>query len=79
MSDTYDRLVKLLVDNFGYEAGEVTAEQTFSDLELDSLALVELTLAVQQEFGIKLSDDDLSSDDTLAQAVKVVQSKPVVA
>ncbi|AJE85319.1 MULTISPECIES: acyl carrier protein [Streptomyces] len=79
MSDTYPRLVQLLVKNFGFETDEVTPEDTFSKLELDSLALVELTLTVQQEFGIELSDDDLGADDTLGQAVKVIESKPVVA
>ncbi|MEV6650782.1 acyl carrier protein [Streptomyces sp. NPDC051219] len=79
MSDTYERLVQLLVKSFGFEAGEVETEHTFSHLELDSLALVELTLHVQQEFGIQLTDDDLSGDDTLAQAVNVIESKLVTA
>jgi acyl carrier protein len=79
MSDTYERLVQLLVDNFGFEAGEVAPEDTFSKLELDSLALVELSLIAQQEFGIELTDDDLESEGTLEQAVKVIESKLVVA
>ncbi|MEU5366087.1 acyl carrier protein [Streptomyces sp. NPDC005925] len=79
MSDTYPRLVQLLVKNFGFETDEINPEDTFSQLELDSLALVELTLTVQQEFGIKLSDDDLGSDDTLGQAAEVIESKLVVA
>ncbi|MGW6568393.1 acyl carrier protein [Streptomyces sp. NPDC054975] len=79
MSDTYPRLVQLLVKNFGFETDEVTPEDTFSKLELDSLALVELTLTVQQEFGVKLSDDDLGSEDTLGQAVEVIERKLVAA
>ncbi|MGW5851287.1 acyl carrier protein [Streptomyces sp. NPDC055254] len=79
MSDTYPRLVQLLVKNFGFETDEVGPEDTFSKLELDSLALVELTLTVQQEFGVKLSDDDLGSEDTLGQAASVIESKLVVA
>ncbi|GGQ48982.1 acyl carrier protein [Streptomyces mutabilis] len=79
MSDTYERLVQLLVKNFGFDTDEVAREDTFSKLELDSLALVELTLAVQQEFKIKLTDDDLDANDTMEQAVKVIESKPVVA
>ncbi|MBT2381560.1 acyl carrier protein [Streptomyces sp. CB00316] len=79
MSDTYPRLVQLLVKNFGFETDEVAPEDTFNKLELDSLALVELTLTVQQEFGVKLSDDDLGAEDTLGQAVSVIESKLVVA
>ncbi|MEU9857882.1 phosphopantetheine-binding protein [Streptomyces sp. NPDC047974] len=79
MSAVYDRLVQLLVANFGFATDEVTPEDTFRGLELDSLALVELTLAVQQEFGVELTDDDLNADDTLEQAVKLIESKPAVA
>ncbi|MBB1244030.1 acyl carrier protein [Streptomyces durbertensis] len=79
MSDTYPRLVQLLVDNFGFETDEVNPDDTFSALELDSLALVELTLTVQQEFGVKLSDDDLDADSTLGQAVEVIEQKLVAA
>ncbi|MEU2506628.1 acyl carrier protein [Streptomyces sp. NPDC007863] len=76
--NTYDRLVQLLVGNFGFEAEEVNPADTFSKLELDSLALVELTLVVQQEFGIKLSDDDLEADETLERAATVIESKLAV-
>ncbi|KAA0942496.1 MULTISPECIES: acyl carrier protein [Streptomyces] len=79
MNDTYERVVRLLVRNFGFETGDVSPADTFSELELDSLALVELTLAVQQEFGVKLTDDDLGAQSTLEEAVKVIESKPVAA
>ncbi|WP_424217653.1 acyl carrier protein (plasmid) [Streptomyces sp. BI20] len=79
MSDTFPRLVQLLVANFGFETDEVAPSDTFGTLELDSLALVELTLTVQQEFGIGLSDDEFDADSTLEQVTKVIESKLVTA
>ncbi|WP_405655842.1 acyl carrier protein [Streptomyces sp. RK9] len=74
-NDIYDRLVALLVEGFGLETGEVDPEQTFSELEMDSLALVELGLTAQQEFGVALADEDIQSGDTISQAAKVIETK----
>lgn len=73
MSTVYDRLVKLLTSAFGLETGEVDPQDTFQGLELDSLALVELTLDVQKEFGITISDEDLSADNTVAEAAGIIE------
>ncbi|MBR6683193.1 MAG: acyl carrier protein [Firmicutes bacterium] len=51
-----DRIQKIIEDETGIEA-EVTMESTFEDLELDSLDLVELTVACEDEFGIELALD----------------------
>ena len=50
------RIQKIIEDETGIEA-EVTMESTFEDLELDSLDLVELTVACEDEFGIELALD----------------------
>ncbi|HET6357788.1 acyl carrier protein [Streptomyces sp.] len=75
MSDVYDRLIKLLAEGFGLEPAEVSPEDTLGHLELDSLALVELTVAVEEEFGVALSDDDVSQKSTLNQAAQVIEQK----
>lgn len=51
-----DRIQKIIEDETGIEA-EVTMDSTFEDLELDSLDLVELTVACEDEFGIELAID----------------------
>ncbi|MEV0124256.1 acyl carrier protein [Streptomyces sp. NPDC050703] len=77
MSDVYARFVDLLVTGFGAEAGEVSESTTFMDLELDSLALVELTMAAQQEFGVPIGDDELRAEDSMAHVAKVIEAKLV--
>ena len=51
-----DRIQKIIEDETGM-AAEVTMDSTFEDLELDSLDLVELTVACEDEFGIELALD----------------------
>ncbi|KAB1988193.1 MULTISPECIES: acyl carrier protein [Streptomyces] len=75
MNDVYERLVILLAEGFGLEAGEIEPELTFSELEMDSLALVELGLTAQQEFGVALADEDIQSGDTIGQAAKTIEAK----
>ena len=53
-----ERIQKIIEDETGIEA-EVTLESTFDDLELDSLDLVELTVACEDEFGIELALDSV--------------------
>ncbi|MFF8537812.1 acyl carrier protein [Streptomyces sp. SAS_267] len=75
MSDTSDRLVALLVRVCGLEADEIAPDVTFRKLEVDSLALVELGLAAQQEFGVPVKDDDLELDATVADATAMLDKK----
>ena len=51
-----DRIQKIIEDETGI-AAEETMDSTFEDLELDSLDLVELTVACEDEFGIELALD----------------------
>lgn len=75
MSDVYNRLVELMTSEFGFETDEIKPEDTFNELELDSLALVELTMAVSADLGVKIGDDDLSPDDSIERAAQIIEGK----
>ncbi|MDQ3403983.1 MAG: acyl carrier protein [Actinomycetota bacterium] len=77
MSAVYDRLVALMVDVMNMRSEEIAPASTFDELDFDSLALVELTLAAQKEFGISIEDDELASDFTVAQAAELIEAKGV--
>ncbi|MEV7863162.1 phosphopantetheine-binding protein [Streptomyces hirsutus] len=79
MSDVYDRLIKLLADGFGLEAPSLRPDDTLGNLEMDSLALVELTVAVEEEFGVVLTNEEVGPDSTLAQAAEHIETKAVAA
>ena len=60
MSDTADRVQKIVVEHLGVEADKVTQDASFiDDLGADSLDIVELVMAFEEEFGVEIPDDDL--------------------
>lgn len=74
MNPTFARFARLLTERFGVPEGEIVAEATFADLELDSIALVELVMAVEDEFGVRLPEDELTDTDDLARAVELISA-----
>jgi acyl carrier protein len=67
-----ERLAAVLIDRFGLPADELHPGVTFAELDLDSLALVELAMVVEREFGIPIADDELSPDSTMTTAVELI-------
>ena len=79
MSATYDRVTALLVERLGVEAGDISADATFSELDLDSLDLVEFALAAEETFGVSISDDEAEQLRTIGDAVELLDTKTSVA
>lgn len=71
----YDKVKALLVSKFGVEEEEISPEATFSDLDLDSLDLVEFALAAEEEMGVRISDEEAEQLDTLNDTVKLLEQK----
>lgn len=68
----------LLVDTFGVPEGDVTPDATFEALGLDSLDVVELTLVLEEETGVKLEDEELEDVRTVQDAIDKVAAKQQV-
>lgn len=75
MSEMYDRLAEILVNRFEVEADEIRPDVTFEELELDSLFLVELVLVINQELGIKVSEDSASPRSTIGSVAELLESQ----
>ena len=55
---TFDKVRDIVVDQFGVEADEVNIDSTFiDDLGADSLDIVELIMAFEEDFGIEIPDE----------------------
>ncbi len=76
MSDTQERVAKIIVNLLGVKAEDVAPEKKFrEDLEADSLDLVELIMAFEEEFGGEISDEDAQKITTVGEAVSYIDTK----
>lgn len=74
--DTLERFTKCAVEMLSVEASQVTPEASFSDdLDADSLDLVELVMALEEEFDISIDESELDGIETVGQALDLVKSK----
>jgi len=73
MSDTAERVKKIVVEHLGVEADKVTEAASFiDDLGADSLDTVELVMAFEEEFGVEIPDDAAETILTVGDAVKYI-------
>jgi len=70
MSDTADRVKKIVVEHLGVDEGKVTDNASFiDDLGADSLDTVELVMAFEEEFGCEIPDDEAEKILTVKDAI----------
>ena len=75
MSDTADRVKKIVVEHLGVEEDKVTPDASFiDDLGADSLDIVELVMAFEEEFGVEIPDDAAEKIQTVGDAIKFIES-----
>lgn len=73
MSDTMQRVTDIIVELLGVDEAEVERNARFrEDLEADSLDLVELIMAFEEEFEGEISDEDAQDIETVGQAVDYI-------
>ena len=76
MSDTVDRVKKVVVDRLKVSPDEVTETASFvDDLGADSLDVVDLVIGFEDEFEIQIPDEDAEKIQTVKQAVDYIGSK----
>ena len=70
------KMTKLLVSELGLEQSKITRDATFEeDLEVDSLGVVELLMALEDEFDVKIPDEEAETIGTVGEAVDLVAAK----
>ncbi|MGI5472507.1 acyl carrier protein [Streptomyces sp. CA-132043] len=71
----FEQLKEILAGKLQVPADLITMEATPEAIELDSLAAVELSLVLDKEFGIKISDDALSEAATVGDIVRLMEER----
>ena len=76
MSSVAEKVKKIVVEQLGVSEDQVTIDAKFiEDLGADPLDQVELVMALEEEFGSDIPDEDAEKMTTVGEAIKYIESK----
>lgn len=76
MKTTEQRLIKIVAEQLGWGVEQITPEKSFAaDLGADSLDIVELAMAIEDEFAIEIDDEEGEKLRTVQQAIDYVHKQ----
>lgn len=73
--DIFEKIKSIVVDQLSVDADEVTLETSFEDLNADSLDVVELVMALEEEFDTEIPDEDAEKIRSIGAAVEYIKAK----
>jgi acyl carrier protein len=74
MASVEEKVKRIIVDQLGVDEDEVKSESSFvDDLGADSLDVVELVMALEEEFGLEINDEDAEKISTVKQAIEYIE------
>tara|TARA_B100001027_G_scaffold46661_1_gene30531 strand:- start:51 stop:290 length:240 start_codon:yes stop_codon:yes gene_type:complete len=76
VSEVFEKVKGLFVEELGIDSEKITMDAKLEeDLEIDSLGIVEVVMAFEDEFEIEIDDEELADVGTVGQAVNLLHSK----
>jgi len=69
----FEKVKAIIVDQLGVEEDEITLDTTFTDLNADSLDIVELIMALEEEFDLDIPDEDAEKIRSVGDAVNYIK------
>ncbi len=71
--DVFEKVKEITADQLGVDEDKITLEASFiNDLEADSLDIVELMMALEEEFNIEIPDEESEKISTVGDAVNFI-------
>ena len=75
-NEVFEKVKGLFIEDLGIDESKVTMDAKLEeDLEIDSLGIVEVVMAFEDEFEIEIDDEELADVKTVGQAVNLLHSK----
>jgi len=75
MNDVSKRVISVIASGLNKEENEVTMDKTFADLDADSLDIVELVMALEEEFDIEIPDEDAEGLKSVQEVTDYISGK----
>ncbi|NLT95770.1 MAG: acyl carrier protein [Clostridia bacterium] len=73
--DFFEKIKSIVVEQLGVDPDDVTLDTSFEDLNADSLDVVELVMALEEEFDIEIPDEDAEKIRSIGAAVEYIKAK----
>jgi len=70
-----DKVKKIIADQLEVDGSKLSKETTFEDIDADSLDIVELVMALEEEFDLEISDQEIENINTVGDVIKYIESK----
>jgi len=69
------KVKNIVVDQLEVSIDKLTLDTTFEDIDADSLDIVELVMALEEEFDLEISDQEIENIKTIGDVVRYIESK----
>ncbi len=73
--DIFSKIKALIVEQLDVEEGKINLETTFEDIDADSLDVVELVMALEEEFDLEIEDEEVENIKTVGDIVSYIEGK----
>jgi acyl carrier protein len=76
VNEVFEKVKSLFIEDLGIDESKISMESKLEeDLEIDSLGIVEVVMAFEDEFDIEIDDEELADIKTVGEAVNLLHSK----
>ena len=72
MSSVFDKIKNIITEQLDVDEASITLETSFEDLDADSIDIVELVMAIEEEFDIEIPDEEAEKLTTVGAAVDYI-------
>lgn len=72
--DVFAKIKGLIIEQLSADDAEITRETTFEELDADSLDIVELVMALEEEFNLEISDEEVENIKSVGDVVRYIEA-----